>query len=61
MPQRLEPDLIISMGCKDACPLFPGVRNIEWDLEDPAEKPIDFMRQSRDDIERRVLELIENF
>jgi len=55
------PDLIISMGCKDACPLFPGVKNIEWDLEDPAGKPLDFMRQSRDDIEMRVLELIENF
>ena len=54
------PDLIISMGCKDACPLFPGVKNIEWDLEDPAGKPLDFMRQSRDDIEMRVLELIEN-
>ncbi len=54
------PDVIISMGCKDACPLFPGVRNVEWDLEDPAGKPLDFMRQSRDDIEMRVLELIEN-
>jgi arsenite transporter/arsenate reductase (thioredoxin) len=53
------PDLIVSMGCKDACPFFPGVRNIEWDMEDPAEKPLDFMRQSRDDIERRVFELIE--
>lgn len=55
------PDLIISMGCKDACPFFPGVRNIEWELEDPAEKPISFMRETRDEIEKRVLELIENF
>jgi multimeric flavodoxin WrbA len=55
------PDLMISMGCKDACPFFPGVRNIEWDLEDPAGKPISFMRETRDDIEKRVLELIENF
>jgi arsenate reductase len=55
------PDLIISMGCKDACPFFPGVKDIEWDLEDPAEKPISFMRETRDDIEKRVLELIENF
>jgi protein-tyrosine-phosphatase len=52
------PDLIVSMGCEDACPLFPGVPNEEWDLEDPAGKPVDFMRQIRDDIERRVLELI---
>jgi len=53
------PDLIISMGCNDACPVYPGVRNIEWDLEDPANKPIDFMRQTRDKIEKRVLELLE--
>jgi protein-tyrosine-phosphatase/multimeric flavodoxin WrbA len=53
------PDLIVSMGCQDACPLFPGVRNTEWDLEDPAEKPIDFMRQTRDEIESRVFKLIE--
>ncbi len=66
IPQSFEdalkfgaPDLIISMGCKDACPVYPGVKNMEWDLEDPAKKPIDFMRQTRDDIERRVLELIE--
>ena len=55
-----KPDLIISMGCEDACPLFPGVPNEEWDLEDPAEKPIEFMRKIRDDIERRVLSLIED-
>jgi len=54
------PDLIISMGCKDACPLFPGIKDIEWDLEDPAGKPISFMHESRDEIEKRVLELIEN-
>ena len=49
-----EPDLIISMGCEDACPFFPGVANEEWDLPDPAGKPVDFMRQVRDDIEKRV-------
>jgi arsenate reductase (thioredoxin) len=53
-----KPDLIISMGCGDACPLFPGVPNEEWDLEDPAGKPISLMREIRDDIERRVIELI---
>ncbi|MBW1799008.1 MAG: NAD(P)H-dependent oxidoreductase [Deltaproteobacteria bacterium] len=49
-----KPDLIISMGCEDACPLFPGVPNEEWDLEDPAGKPLDFMRQIRDKIEEKV-------
>lgn len=49
-----KPDLIISMGCEDACPLFSGVPNEEWDLEDPAGKPISLMREIRDDIEERV-------
>ncbi len=52
-----KPDLIISMGCEDACPFFPGVPNKEWDLEDPAGKSISFMRKIRDDIERMVAEL----
>jgi len=56
----VKPDLIISMGCKDACPFFPGVKDIEWDLEDPAGRPIDFMRETRDEIERRVLEPLIN-
>ena len=55
-----KPDLIISMGCGDACPFFPDVPNEEWALEDPAGKPISFMREIRDDIERRVIELIRN-
>ena len=57
---RGKPDLIISMGCGEACPLFPDVPNEEWDLEDPEGKPIAFMREIRDDIERRVVELIGN-
>jgi arsenate reductase len=55
-----KPDLIISMGCGDACPLFPDAPNEEWDLEDPAGKPISLMREIRDDIEKRVVELIGN-
>lgn len=55
-----KPDLIVSMGCGDACPIFPDVSNEEWGLEDPAGKPISFMREIRDDIERRVLELVGN-
>ena len=50
----LKPDLIISMGCEDVCPLFPGIPNEEWDLPDPSGKPIAFMRQIRDNIEERV-------
>jgi len=56
-----KPDLIISMGCGDACPLFPDVPKEEWDLEDPAGKPISLMREIRDDIEKKVLELIASF
>ncbi|MCJ7683885.1 MAG: NAD(P)H-dependent oxidoreductase [Desulfobacteraceae bacterium] len=55
-----KPDLIISMGCGDACPLFPDVPNEEWNLEDPAGKPISLMREIRDDIEKRVIELVGN-
>ena len=55
---RFRPDLIVSMGCKEACPFLPDVRNEEWDLEDPAGKPIEFTRGIRDDIEERVKELI---
>jgi arsenate reductase len=53
-----KPDLIISMGCKDAYPYFPGVPNEEWNLEDPAEKPISFMREIRDKTEKKVSALI---
>jgi multimeric flavodoxin WrbA/protein-tyrosine-phosphatase len=53
------PDLIITMGCEEACPLFPGVLSQEWELPDPSGKSIDFMRQVRDDIEERVNRYIE--
>ena len=53
-----RPDLIISMGCEDACPYFPGVPNKAWNLKDPAGKSISFMRKVRDDIEKRVGDLI---
>lgn len=53
-----KPDLIISMGCEDACPYFPGVPNEEWNLEDPAEKPISFMRNIRDKTEKKIMDLI---
>ena len=52
------PDLVVSMGCEEACPQFPGVPKQQWDLPDPAGKPIEFMREIRDDIEERVRKLI---
>jgi len=55
----VKPDLIISMGCEEACPLFPGTRNQEWPVPDPAGKPIEVMREIRDEVEQRVRRLIE--
>jgi multimeric flavodoxin WrbA len=55
-----KPDIIITMGCKEQCPQVPDARRLDWDLPDPAEKPIEFMRDVRDDIERRVTDLIKN-
>ncbi len=47
-------DVVISMGCGDACPIFPGKRYLDWDFPDPAGKPLDEVRPIRDDIEHRV-------
>ncbi len=54
-----KPDLVVSMGCEDACPLFPGLPVEQWDLPDPAGQPISFMRETRDLIEQRVLDLLK--
>lgn len=51
-------DVVITMGCGDACPVFPGRRYEEWKLEDPAGKNVDAVRPIRDDIERRVRQLL---
>lgn len=53
-----KPESIISMGCQETCPHLPGVTKQDWDLPDPAGRPIDFMRQVRDDIEEKVNRLI---
>jgi arsenate reductase len=53
-----EADVVITMGCGDACPVVPGTRYLDWDLPDPAGKTIAEVRPIRDDIERRVLDLI---
>ena len=51
-------DVVITMGCGDACPIFPGKRYEDWELEDPAGKGIDVVRRVRDDIRGRVETLI---
>ena len=52
-------DVVITMGCGDACPIYPAKRYEDWEVEDPAGKDIVTVRKIRDDIERRVLRLIE--
>ncbi len=53
-----EADVVITMGCGDACPFFPGKRYEDWVLEDPAGQTIEGVRPIRDEIERRVRNLI---
>ena len=53
-------DVVVTMGCGDACPIFPGKRYEDWDLADPADLALDAVRTVRDDIERRVLALIDS-
>ena len=52
-------DVVITMGCGDACPVFPGKRYEDWELEDPAGKDLDRVRDIRDDIRRRIEKLLE--
>ncbi len=54
-----QPAMIITMGCGEQCPLVPGAKRLDWELPDPAGQPIAFMRQVRDDIEKRVDALIQ--
>jgi arsenate reductase (thioredoxin) len=51
-------DVVITMGCGDACPVVPGKRSLDWELTDPAGKGVDDVRPIRDDIDRRVRELL---
>ena len=51
-------DVVITMGCGDACPVFPGKRYLDWDLTDPAGLGVDGIRPIRDDIDRRVRALL---
>jgi arsenate reductase len=54
-----QADVIITMGCGDTCPVYPGKRYLDWELEDPAGRPLEEVRPIRDDIERRVRGLME--
>ncbi len=51
-------DVVVSMGCGDTCPFYPGKRYEDWDLTDPAGQPIEVVREVRDEIERRVRSLM---
>jgi arsenate reductase len=51
-------DVVITMGCGDACPIYPGKRYEDWDLQDPAGQPVEVVRRIRDDIDTRVQQLL---
>jgi len=53
-------DVVVTMGCGDACPVYFGKRYLDWELTDPAGKAIDDVRRIRDDIEERVRLLIDD-
>jgi arsenate reductase (thioredoxin) len=53
-----ESDVVITMGCGDTCPIFPGKRYEDWELDDPAGRPIEEVRPIRDDIKARVEALL---
>jgi protein-tyrosine-phosphatase len=63
-PQRLsdalahQADVVVTMGCGDACPFIPGTRYLDWDLPDPKGRPVEEVRATRDDIARRVEALV---
>jgi arsenate reductase (thioredoxin) len=52
-------DVVVTMGCGDKCPYVPGVRYVDWDLPDPKGRPIEEVRATRDEIQRRVQALVE--
>jgi arsenate reductase (thioredoxin) len=51
-------DLVVTMGCGDACPVIPGKRYVDWELDDPAGRPLDAVRKLRDEIARRIDDLV---
>lgn len=65
-PQKLtddlaeEADMLITMGCGEACPYLPGLKREDWPLEDPKGKPLERVREIRDEVKRRVESLIDH-
>jgi arsenate reductase len=55
-----DSDVVITMGCGDTCPIFPGKRYEDWDLTDPAGQPIEVVRRVRDEIRERVQALVND-
>jgi arsenate reductase len=55
-----EADVVVTMGCGDACPYYPGRRYLDWELDDPAGKTVEQIRPIRDEIDRRVRELLSD-
>ncbi len=51
-------DVVVTMGCGDACPFFPGKRYLDWELDDPAGQPVETVRRIRDEIDARVQTLL---
>ncbi len=66
LPRLLEEDrvraadVVVTMGCGDACPVFPGTRYEDWELEDPSGRPLEDIRRIRDDIRDRVRGLLSS-
>ena len=64
-PKKLEDDavraanVVVTMGCGDECPFYPGKRYEDWDLDDPGGRPLDDVRRIRDEIDRRVRDLLD--
>jgi arsenate reductase len=64
VPRRLEDDdvrkadVVVTMGCGDACPVYAGKRYLDWELPDPAGRPVEEVRSIRDEIDRRVRGLL---
>jgi arsenate reductase (thioredoxin) len=54
-----QAEVVVTMGCGDECPYIPGKRYLDWDLDDPKGRPVDEVRATRDEIDRRVRELVE--
>jgi arsenate reductase len=53
-----DADVVVTMGCGDACPVYPGKRYLDWQLDDPAGQPIEVVRRIRDEIDGRVTTLL---